>query len=103
MPIPKLVGSKNMLAEICSMLPGCFVIHKFALVSRKFREAAKVLGPFNDSRVIWMKLDTQKSVFENFSVTTIKTLFSFSNTVGFCQNGKNLKEVGYLLNVFAEA
>jgi hypothetical protein len=46
---------KVLLTQICSMLPGCFVLHKFAVVNKKFRAAAQYLGPWSKDRVIYMK------------------------------------------------
>jgi len=46
---------KVLLTQICSMLPGCFVLHKFAVVNKKFRAAAQYLGPWSKDRVIYIK------------------------------------------------
>lgn len=56
-----------MLAEIASMLQGWFVIHRFAVCSKQFRQAAQILGEMNEDRVIFIKLPPcEESRYNNY-------------------------------------
>ena len=88
--MPHLTSSKNMLAEIASMLPACFVVHKFALVSKTFRQASKILAPMNAHRIIFVKLGTSGKLYDNlrFFIKALQSFLSLSNQIGFADTQK---------------
>jgi hypothetical protein len=55
-----LPKSKDMMAEICSFLPGGDVFLKIAVCNQRFRKAAQVLGPMNADRIIWLAFKRRK-------------------------------------------
>ncbi len=48
-----------MLNEIFSYLPGCFIIHKIALLNRRIRLALTKLEPYGQARIITLKIGAE--------------------------------------------
>ena len=106
-----LTSSKNMLNEIFDYLPGCDIIHKIAILSKRIRTGLTELEPFGRSRIITLKIGTdepfsfktlQSGLFgekeeirgkNSFTLVLLKKLISFTNNFSFRIKDSNFKNV----------